>query len=63
MTFLTASSFFSIFTQVPKTFNSTVASQGGFFSEERLLFLEVDAALIDNIDRRRVWLLPQIFSS
>ncbi len=28
--FLTESSFYSIFTQVPKTFNSTVALQGGF---------------------------------
>ncbi len=28
--FLTASSFYSIFTQVPKTFNSTVALQVGF---------------------------------
>ncbi len=29
--FLTASSFYSIFTQLPKTFNSTVALQVGFF--------------------------------
>ncbi len=28
--FLTVSSFYSIFTQVPKTFNSTVALQVGF---------------------------------
>ncbi len=30
MTFLTVSSFYSIFTQVPKTFKSTVALQVGF---------------------------------
>ncbi len=30
--FLTASSFYSIFTQVPKTFNSTVALQVGSWS-------------------------------
>ncbi len=30
MTFLTASSFYSIFIQVPKTFNSTEALQVGF---------------------------------
>ncbi len=41
--FLTASSFYSIFTQVPKTFNSTVAFQVGFLKH----LGDVAAVLLD----------------
>ncbi len=41
--FLTASSFYSILTQVPKTFNNTVAFQGGFLKH----LGDVAAVLLD----------------
>ncbi len=44
MTFLTASSCYSIFTQVPKTFNSTVALQVGFL---KMFLGDVATILLD----------------
>ncbi len=41
--FLTASLFYSIFTQAPKTFNSTVALQGGLLKHLE----DVDTVLLD----------------
>ncbi len=47
--FLTASSFYSIFTQVPKTFNSTVALQVGFLKHlgDIQSWSKISAPLVD----------------
>ncbi len=60
--FLTASSFYSIFTRVPKTFNSTVAfleaswrrchSSSGFSLSQFVLFLHVIPDRLDGDESR-----------
>ncbi len=44
--FLTASSFYSIFTQVPKTLNSTVALQVGFLKRLETQFFWIESQFV-----------------